>query len=125
VILKTWSREAMKIDVSYLLPNLNQALLSSPVLVQACSYKKYSGTCLSRSIFYTPINQIDPTFCDITFPLNPALNLPLMDLRQSLALINERMNPWSYLFIRAQLFRRFYRRKPSFASVDILFGDEF
>jgi len=66
----------MKVSATYLLPNLNVALLNSAVLVQAYSYKKS-----------------DPVFCDVTFPLKNVDDLEssnLIDLNESLLVTNER-----------------------------------
>ena len=37
--METWDKEAVQVDAAYLLPTVNEALLTSPVLVQAYSYR--------------------------------------------------------------------------------------
>lgn len=61
--LKAWDRELVKVDVGYLLPTLNEMLLSAPVLVQAFSYAPGGA---------------DPQMLDVLLPLEPSL-VPFCD----------------------------------------------
>jgi hypothetical protein len=77
VTLKAWDRELVKVDVAYLLPTLNEMLLSAPVLVQAFSYAP---------------GGMDPHMLDVMLPLESSL-VPFCDREEDYTSANLHTHP--------------------------------